>query len=166
MSRLLRIRSVLKNLGTFAAPDNMNWINRYNQFSTTTIYQRITPPSSFTAKGSIPGGKAPANREATENTKYAMTLENWHKGIYGRYIDSKLGDGGPTEDLAKLRRMRGRLLRIREILDGEFAVCQNEGDVAQQAIVKNYKNHAKWSMEVLSDRIAEVEAYENELKEH
>ncbi|KAI0889655.1 uncharacterized protein GGS22DRAFT_194050 [Annulohypoxylon maeteangense] len=163
MNRLLRFGLVIKNLVTLSTPNNLNRINKVSRFSTTTIYRQPTPPSSFTAKGSIPAWDE-HDHPTVERPKDGISLENWHKGIYSRYIDSKLGDGGPAEHLKHLQKMHKRLLLICETLDQEIAACKKEGDKDHEAIVQNYNKYAKWSEEVISDRLAEVKKYVDGLK--
>lgn len=160
MIRPPRFGLVMRNLST---SNSINLINRRSQFSTTLIHARPTHPSSLTAKGAIP--KKIPDHDEVEQTKFGMTLEAFHKGAYGKYIDSKLGVGGPKEHLEHLRRMVKRLIHIHKVLDAEIAACKNEGDAEQEAITRRYKRHAMWSMEVVSSRLAEVEAYAHALKD-
>ncbi|KAI1451443.1 hypothetical protein F4805DRAFT_96740 [Annulohypoxylon moriforme] len=164
MSRLPRLGSVMKNLTTPITP-KINWVNKRSKFSTTPIYRESTTPSSFAAKGSIPAWKE-LEKQTVEQTEDGLTFEQWHKGTYSRYIDSKLGEGGPDEHVKRLQRMRNRLLRIREVLDAEIEACKSAGDAEHEDLVQHYMNYAKWSIEVLSKRLAEVEEYVHELKEH
>ncbi|KAI1088813.1 hypothetical protein F5B19DRAFT_404478 [Rostrohypoxylon terebratum] len=157
MARLPRFGLVMKNLGAYATPNNINLINRRSQFSTTLIHAKPTHPSPFDAKRAIPT-RIP-NRDDVEQTKLDMTLENFHKGVYGHYIDNFLGEGGPKEHLETLRWMVKRLVYIRETLEAQIETYKNEGDTDLEVITRRYRRHAIWSMEVVSSRLAEVEAY-------
>ncbi|KAI2472427.1 hypothetical protein F4781DRAFT_361428 [Annulohypoxylon bovei var. microspora] len=159
MYRLARASSVVKFLTT---PNYVNWISRREQFS-SAAKNGPSSYSSFTAKGAIPAWRA-FDRRTTEQTRDGMPIEDWHKGVYSHYIDAQLKKIGQAEHLARLQHMHSRVLRIRNTLDREIDECDEGEDGAHEAGCRHYKQFAEWSLEVISGRIAEVEAYKREFK--
>ncbi|OTB05904.1 hypothetical protein M426DRAFT_121151 [Hypoxylon sp. CI-4A] len=161
MSWLLPIRPTLSGL---AARRSARSISQCRQFSATTMLQQSTKPrhhTIFQMPATSPiAPRLVLSQDMIQDVKAGMSKEDWHKSVYGYLLDEKLHTLIPDKHLQCLQQEEAWLLYRHQQI-----VWRQKVDLGCESALQMLEEYVTWRREVLSVRIAEMEAYKQGMKD-